>query len=392
MSGSILLVVGTRPEGIKMIPLYQALKKAHLPVLLCSNNQHNELLQEVFSIFNVRPDIEFSVMKPGQDLFHITTTTLENIKSVLHTHAPSWVIVQGDTTTAMAAALSAFYQRIPVAHLEAGLRTNSVESPFPEEFNRRTISTLASIHFAPTSLSVGNLLAERVDRSAIILTGNTVVDALFEMREKFKRNELTVDPRLKELVAQRKIRFEQLVIVTAHRRESFATGIINILSAVKKLAQERADILFFYPYHPNPAVLKALEQVDLTQNENIVLCKPLSYANLVYLLLEADWVATDSGGICEEAISLGKPVLILRNETERMEAVWSGIAKLTGTDYEELLNHMRMQAHATQTNIKNNTIYGDGTACAKIVAVFQELFENKNSLSHCITQYKQASI
>lgn len=392
MSSSILLVVGTRPEGIKMIPLYHALKKAHLPVLLCSTNQHHELLQEVFTIFDVRPDIEFSIMKPGQDLFHITTATLENIKSVLIKHSPSWVVVQGDTTTAMAAALSAFYLRIPVAHLEAGLRTNSIQFPFPEEFNRRTISTLASIHFAPTALAASNLLAEQIDRSSVMVTGNTVVDALYLMREKFKKNELIVEQRLKELVAQKKVKFEQLVLVTAHRRESFSGGIVNIASAVKKMAGERRDILFFYPYHPNPAVLRALEQVDLTQSENIVLCKPLSYANLVYLLLEVDWVATDSGGICEEAVSLGKPVLILRNETERMEAVLNGNAKLVGIDYDQVLNHMRVQADAGHTKPTNNTIYGDGTACEKIVNIFQEIFANKKYVSHCTVQQKQASI
>lgn len=392
MSGSILMIIGTRPEGIKMIPLYHALKKANLPVLLCSSNQHHELLQEVFTIFDVRPDIEFSVMKPGQDLFHITTATLENIKSVLIKHSPSWVVVQGDTTTAMAAAVSAFYLHIPVAHLEAGLRTDSIKSPFPEEFNRRTISTLASIHFAPTALAASNLLAERIDRSSIIITGNTVVDALHVMREKFRKKELIVDQRLNELVAQRKVRFEQLVLVTAHRRESFGAGMINIVSAVKKMASERPDILFFYPYHPNPAVLRALEQVDLTQSKNIVLCKPLSYANLVYLLLEVDWVATDSGGICEEAVSLGKPVLILRNETERMEAVWNGNAKLTGTDYDQLLYYMNMQADAVKVKTKNNTIYGNGTACEKIVTIFQRFLENKKYVSQRTVHHKQASI
>jgi UDP-N-acetylglucosamine 2-epimerase (non-hydrolysing) len=392
MSGSILLVVGTRPEGIKMIPLYYALKKAQIPVLLCSNNQHSELLQEVFTIFNVRPDIEFSVMKPGQDLFHITASTLENIKNVLKEYSPSWVVVQGDTTTAMGAALGAFYSRIPVAHLEAGLRTNSVQSPYPEEFNRRVISTLASLHFAPTALAAGNLLAERIERSSIMVTGNTVVDALYIMKDKFNRNELLVDDRLKKYIAQKKNKYTQSVLVTAHRRESFGAGLINIVSAIKKLAQERSDILFFYPYHPNPAVLKALGQVDLTHNENIILCKPLSYANLVYLLLEVDWVATDSGGICEEAVSLGKPVLILRNETERMEAVWSGIAQLTGTDYDQLLYYMYLQADAVQKKTTTNTLYGDGTACEKIVSIFQQILENKNYVVHGTVQHKQASI
>ncbi|HEX2978504.1 MAG TPA: UDP-N-acetylglucosamine 2-epimerase (non-hydrolyzing) [Candidatus Babeliales bacterium] len=382
----ILLVIGTRPEGIKMIPLYFQLKKALMPVILCATNQHTDLLQEVFDIFQVKPDVELSIMRPGQDLFHITTETLEKIKPVFEKFQPSWVVVMGDTTTAMAASLAAFYCQIPVAHVEAGLRTSTIYAPYPEELNRRIISTITGLHFAPTSLAVGNLLAERADRRAVVHTGNTVVDALFMLKEKIINGAIEVDQQLKMAVEQKDIKYRQLVLVTAHRRESFNGGIANILRAVKNAALENPDILFFYPYHPNPNVLKAIEQEGITNIHNIYLCKPLSYKNLVYLLLNVDWVATDSGGICEEAVSLGKKVLILREETERMEAVWAGLATLIGTQYEnifEAIKKMISQAHNSSTM---QTIYGDGHAAEKMVSALENFAPQggKNQSMHVL--------
>jgi UDP-N-acetylglucosamine 2-epimerase (non-hydrolysing) len=383
----ILLIIGTRPEGIKMMPLYFELKKSSIPVMICATNQHTDLLQEVFGIFQVKPDIELSIMKPGQDLFHITSATLEKIKPILEQVRPSWVVAMGDTTTAMAASLAAFYSHIPVAHVEAGLRTSTIYAPYPEELNRRVISTITSLHFAPTSLAVGNLLSERIDRQAIIHTGNTVVDALLTLKEKINNQEIEIDENLKKRVEQKNIRYRQLVLVTAHRRESFKGGIANILRAIKTATLKHKDVLFLYPYHPNPNVLKAIEQEEIAQIENIYLCRPLSYTNLVYLLLNVDWVATDSGGITEEAVSLGKKTLILREETERMEAVWSGYAIMVGTNYEKILKaieHMISREH----NLSNmQTIYGDGHAAQKMVAAFKNYSSafDKHQSMHMLT-------
>ena len=377
MEKPIVLIIGTRPEGIKMVPVYFALKRAQLPVVICSTTQHNELLSEVFDLFDITPDFELDIMRPGQDLFHVTNLVLERVKKVFREVHPLLVMVQGDPTSTMAAALAAFYMHIPVAHVEAGLRTPSIEYPFPEELNRRVVSLIAKLHFAPTAQAVGNLLAERIDRSYVFYTGNTVVDTLRIMKNKIERDEVFISENIRAVVQKCKKNNQQLVLLTAHRRESFAGGIKNILTAVKECVQKRSDLCFFYPYHPNPQVLKAIEEVNVKNCDSIILSKPISYKDLVYVLLHADWVATDSGGICEEAVSLQKQVLILRNETERMEGVWSGFAHLVGTETSNIIKHMLEIANMVKKEVTptqlifGDAIFGDGYAAEKIVTAVQ---------------------
>jgi UDP-N-acetylglucosamine 2-epimerase (non-hydrolysing) len=389
MTQPVILIIGTRPEGIKMIPLYFALRKAEIPVVICSTTQHSDLLQEVFDLFNVRPDFALNVMVPGQDLFHVHQKVLEKTKEIFQNIKPSLVIVQGDTTTTMAAAMAAFYLHIPVGHVEAGLRTATINYPFPEEMNRRIVSMLARFHFAPTSFATANLLSEKNNRDHVFCTGNTVVDALRIMENLIAEKKVVIDPIVQSIVDENKKLGKKIVLVTAHRRESFNGGIKSILSAVKKSAQDNQDVLFIYPYHPNPNVLKAIEEVNLNDCSNIFKCKPLKYKDLVYILLQANLVASDSGGICEEAVSLGKPTLILRNETERMEAVWEGVAHLVGTD-EDVIFDMLQQYFVTRllNEPQKRTIFGDGYASEKIVTIVKDfiekkdcIFEKKNTIS-----------
>ncbi|MGE0207004.1 MAG: non-hydrolyzing UDP-N-acetylglucosamine 2-epimerase [Candidatus Babeliales bacterium] len=381
----IILVIGTRPEGIKMIPLYYALKRAKLPVLICSTNQHNNLLQEAFDLFSIKPDFELHCMVPGQDLFHITQKVLEKIKEIFVSVEPSLVIVQGDTTTAMTAALAAFYLRIPLAHVEAGLRTPTIDLPFPEEMNRRFISMVAQLHFAPTATAAANLLSENIERQRVLCTGNTVVDALRIMEEKIKQEVVLIDATLKAVIEENKKHGKKIILVTAHRRESFNGGIKSILTAIKTYAQKNPDTFFIYPYHPNPNVLQAIQSVGLDGTSNIFMCKPVAYKDLVYILLQADIVASDSGGICEEAASLGKPTLILRNETERMEAVWEGVAHLVGTDEKNITDMLQQIADTILlSEPKKRTIFGDGYAAEKMVQGIKNFFmhDNSNVLDH----------
>jgi UDP-N-acetylglucosamine 2-epimerase (non-hydrolysing) len=373
MSQPIILVIGTRPEGIKVLPVYFALKRAGIPVIICSTSQHQDLLADVYSVFAVQPDYQLDIMRPGQDLIYVTNQVLEKIKHIFSTLEPSLIVVQGDTTTTMAASLAAFYLQIPVAHIEAGLRTSSIKNPFPEELNRRIVSLIASLHFAPTALAVGNLLAERVTRTSIFYTGNTVVDALRIMREKIENNEVEIDVHLREMVENCRHAGQQIVAITAHRRESFNGGLANILAAVKEIAQSRSDIFFCYPYHPNPYVKNAIENAKIDSLGNVGLYEPFSYKDMVYLLLHADWIATDSGGICEEALSLGKRVLILRSETERMEGIWAGLAQLVGTEKSNIKEAMMIAAD-TFNNLQKKpySLFGDGYAAEKIVEIIKQ--------------------
>jgi len=332
LTGPVLLIVGTRPEGIKMMPVYFALKRAGLPVALCSTMQHDELLSEVFDLFDVQPDFSLNVMRPGQDLSYLTQSILQKTKEVYARAKPCMVLVQGDTTSTLAAALSAFYAGIPVGHVEAGLRTDDPFVPFPEEMNRRVVSTVARYHFAPTEQAVGHLLTNGVPEHNIFLTGNTVVDALQLMKEKLLTGELVASSALRACVERCKEQRKKIVLLTAHRREAFDGGIERILTSMKEFLQNNEDVFCFYPYHPNPYVLRAIEHVGLNNLENIYLSEPVGYKDLVYLLLNAHWVLTDSGGIQEEAASLGKRVLVLRDKTERVEAIQAGIAQLVGTD------------------------------------------------------------
>lgn len=372
MTSPIVLIVGTRPEGIKMIPLYLAFKKMQISIVLCSTDQHSYLLQEVYDLFGIVPDYQLDIMQPNQDLFHITESALQKLKIFYNKVNPCLVLVQGDTTSSMAAAMAAFYLNIPIGHVEAGLRTNDIKSPFPEEMNRRFISMVAQYHFAPTSLNVGNLLAEGVSREAIYCTGNTVVDTLRIIKEKIALNELVIDEKITQKVEECKLLGKKIILLTVHRRESFNGGIVRILTAIKEFAANNLDTFFFYPYHPNPHVLEAVDKVGIAKVPNLYLSRPLLYKEIVYLLLNADWIATDSGGIQEEAISLGKPVLVLREKTERVEGLWTGLATLVGTNPDTIQKAMTALLNDTPCiQAQSTSIYGMGHAADMIAHIVQ---------------------
>jgi len=370
----ILLVVGTRPEGIKMMPVYFALKRVGIPVLLCSTGQHCALLEEVFTLFSVVPDIKLSLMKPDQDLSYLTCAVLESMKAVYAQYKPSLVLVEGDTTTVMAAALAAFYEKIPVGHVEAGLRTGDMLSPYPEEANRCIVGLLAQYHFAPTSLATGNLLAEGKKRGTVFCVGNTVVDALRIIEEKIKQSTVLIRTDLLSSIKHANDFGYKKVLVTAHRRESFPDGILRIIGAVKEYAQKHPDVTFFYPYHPNPVVMSALLEVRLEEQKNIFLFSPLAYHELVFLLQSVDCVMTDSGGIQEEAVSMGKNVLVLREKSERMEGVWEGLATLVGTEENAILEALQSALQdSLRKPLARNSVYGDGFSADRIVEVIKTL-------------------
>jgi UDP-N-acetylglucosamine 2-epimerase (non-hydrolysing) len=362
----IVLIIGTRPEGIKMMPVYFALKKAQLPVVLVSTMQHEQLLQDVFDIFSVKPDYDLGIMRQGQDLFYITQALLQKTKELLQQIKPSLVLVQGDTSSTFAASLSAFYLHIPIMHIEAGLRTGDMYAPFPEEFNRRCVSLLAQHHFAPTPAAAAHLLHEGVPEHAISVVGNTVVDALHLIQNMIADSSIRPSERLFERIAQAITARKRIVLLTIHRRESFDGGVERVLDAVAAFLRAHDDVVCFYPYHPNPHVVRALEHAQMQHLQNCHLMEPLVYADLVYLLSKADLVLTDSGGIQEEAISLGKHVLILREKTERKEGILAGMATLVGTDYATIIGSLE-QLYATTVQSGRTTIYGDGKTAEKIV-------------------------
>ncbi|MDR3551146.1 MAG: UDP-N-acetyl-D-mannosamine dehydrogenase [Candidatus Babeliales bacterium] len=378
MKGPIILIVGTRPEGIKMIPLYFALKNAGINTLLCSTMQHDELLSEVFDVFGVKPDFDLGIMRLGQDLFYLTQSILQKTKELFSAQKPSLVIVQGDTTSTMAAAMSAFYMHIPVAHVEAGLRTDDIYSPFPEEMNRRFVSTIASYHFAPTSLAVQNLLAQGVDASTVLLTGNTAVDALRIVKDKIDHDQVIIKQDLKNQIHDAKQAGKKIIVLTAHRRESFDGGLLEIMMSVKQFLLDNPGVICFYPFHPNPQVISAINQSGLSQLKNIYLSEPITYTNMVYLLSHADVVLTDSGGIQEEAISLAKPCLVLRKKTERMEGVLAGLAHIVGTDSTKIISTLNEQLKKTVV-MRDTCVYGDGYAAQKIVTI---LTSSMNALDY----------
>ena len=370
----ILIIIGTRPEGIKMIPIYFALTRNNIPTHLCSTAQHTTLLDDVFSVFNVQPDSSLNIMQPQQDLFDITINILDKIKKLLQRIKPRLVLVQGDTTTSFAAALAAFYFKIPIAHIEAGLRTYDLQRPFPEEMNRRAISVIANLHFIPTQRAQKNLLHEGISKSIIFNSGNTIVDALRIIHKKIVNQNHLVDRQLQHIIIQCIQEKRKLILFTAHRRESFGKSMDTILSAIKRFAYDYQEtITIFYPYHPNPNIITAIQHAQLHTQQNIILLKPLSYINLVYVLMKSAIIVTDSGGIQEEAISLSKPVLILRDKTERTEGIKAGLATLVGTQYDCIINNLEKTfVYATSTEIKFTSIYGDGYAAQKIVRILQE--------------------
>ncbi|MBR4156590.1 MAG: UDP-N-acetylglucosamine 2-epimerase (non-hydrolyzing) [Bacteroidales bacterium] len=370
----VMLVFGTRPEAIKMAPLVKKFQEnTDFQTIVCVTAQHREMLDQVLDIFEIKPDYDLNIMKQGQDLYDITSRVMLGLRDVLNETNPDIVLVHGDTTTSMAAALAAFYKQIPVAHIEAGLRTNDIYSPWPEEMNRRMTGRIATYHFSPTELSRHNLLKENVYDKNIIITGNTVIDALFWVVNKIKNdNKLAkiLNDNIKEngynLDRQKKI-----VLITGHRRENFGEGFKNICCAIRDLSIKYPDVDFVYPMHLNPNVRKPISEIfDGQHLTNAFFIEPLDYLNFVFLMEKADIILTDSGGIQEEAPSLGKPVLVMRNNTERPEALDAGTVKLVGTDYDRIVNEVselldneseyKKMSHAANP-------YGDGLACQRIV-------------------------
>jgi len=364
MKKKVILIVGTRPEAIKMIPVYHALRKAGIPALLCSTGQHAEMLNQVFSLFGVVPDFDLKIMEPRQSLFYITKSVLEKTEKLFKKLTPSLILVQGDTSSAMTAAMAAFYLRIPVVHIEAGLRSGNINRPFPEELNRKIITLLASYHCAPTQLAASRLLREGIKKENLIYTGNTVVDALFEIKKKIKTGQLKTSTLLKKKINH--------IHRLRNRILSLNEDLYNIFSSIKAALQCYPHLHIVYPSHLNPMIQNILKETDLGSAPNISIFPPLPYQDIVYLLTQVHGVLTDSGGIQEEAISLGKPVLVLRNETDRPE----GKAILVGTRPNRILQGIKKFMEMDMTNPKIRFVYGDGRASNRIVKLI------KNVLKH----------
>lgn len=374
----IMLVFGTRPEAIKMAPLVKELQKYpnHFETIVCVTGQHREMLDQVLGLFEIKPDFDLNIMKAGQDLYDITSRVLLGMRDVLAEVKPDMVLVHGDTTTSTAAALATFYQQIPVGHVEAGLRTHNIYSPWPEEMNRLITSRIATFNYSPTKLSKQNLLDEGVKEGTIFVTGNTVIDALYMVIEKIKsnstiRNEINQDLVKMGYDTQRLQNEKKLVLITGHRRENFGDGFINICKAIKTLSDKYPQVDFVYPMHMNPNVRKPIHEVftDIV-NPNMFFIEPLDYLPFVSLMSQSTLVLTDSGGIQEEAPGLGKPVLVMRDTTERPEALKAGTVRLVGTSYEKIVNEVSMllDDHIYYEHMsKAQNPYGDGKACERIV-------------------------
>ena len=395
-----MLVFGTRPEAIKMAPLVKEFQKHRdtFETVVCVTGQHRQMLDQVLDLFEITPDYDLDIMKQGQDLYDVTARVLTGMRDVLADARPDVVLVHGDTTTSTAAALAAFYQQIPVGHVEAGLRTHNIYSPWPEEMNRQITGRIATFNFAPTSLSRQNLLAEGIADESITVTGNTVIDALHWVVDKIRKDSslnLELAAQLKEagydvnriachsetLCHSESLchseRSEEsprrLVLITGHRRENFGEGFISMCTAIKDLTVRYPDVDFVYPMHLNPNVRKPIHEVfgeDLSNLGNMFFIEPLEYLSFVYLMEKACIVLTDSGGIQEEAPGLGKPVLVMRDTTERPEALEAGTVKLVGTDYHKILDEVSLLLDDQSTYEKMSKAvnpYGDGMACGRIV-------------------------
>jgi len=401
-----MLVFGTRPEAIKMAPLVIALKreKADFETIVCVTGQHREMLDQVLGIFDIKPDYDLDIMQKGQDLYDITARVVTGMRDVLNECRPDVVLVHGDTTTSAAAALAAFYQQIPVGHVEAGLRTHNIYSPWPEEMNRQLTGRIATYNFAPTSLSEKNLKDERV-WGKIFVTGNTVIDALHIVVDKLKNNSALAEEQVRALAeagydvtrlapppagGDGCAAMRRLVLITGHRRENFGDGFIRMVTAMKDLSEKYPDVDFVYPMHLNPNVRKPIHEVFCpeepepqtvnrrlvnSKHPNFFFIEPLQYLEFVYLMEKAYVVLTDSGGIQEEAPGLGKPVLVMRDTTERPEALEAGTVHLVGTDYDKIVNEVsslldNAEAYARMSRAVNP--YGDGKACERIVSVLSK--------------------
>ncbi len=381
----IMFVFGTRPEAIKMSPLVKEFQKNPLDfqTTVCVTGQHRQMLDQVLHIFNITPDYDLDIMKQGQDLYDVTARVLIGMRDVLKEAQPDIVLVHGDTTTSTSAALAAFYQQIPVGHVEAGLRTGNIYSPWPEEMNRLITSRIATYNFSPTLLSRENLLKENVRPESITVTGNTVIDALYMVVNMFKANTTLSNEQAAILKTagydvERVNKGKKLVLITGHRRENFGDGFISMCTAIRDLKDKYSDVDFVYPMHLNPNVRKPIHEVfgkNLEGTENLFFIEPLEYLSFVYLMEKSTIVLTDSGGIQEEAPSLGIPVLVMRDTTERPEALSAGTVKLVGTDYGKIVSEVSILLddeiyYNEMSRIINP--YGDGLACARIVEVLRK--------------------
>lgn len=378
MSIKTLCVFGTRPEAIKMAPLALALSEDHrFDARVCVTGQHREMLDQVLKLFSLIPDYDLNIMKPGQDLTEVTMSILEGMRDVLCEHKPDIVLVHGDTATTFATALAAYYQKIPVGHVEAGLRTGNIYSPWPEEANRKLTSSLAELHFAPTEGARQNLLNEGIAAGQTYVTGNTVVDALFEIVAKLDSDayfQRLLPSQFDALDPDRK-----LILVTGHRRESFGDGFNRICTALRKTAVKHPEVQIFYPVHLNPNVREPVNRL-LSGIDNVHLIDPLDYLPFVYLMNRSSIILTDSGGIQEEAPSLGKPVLVMRDTTERPEAVEAGTVKLVGTDVEKItseLDVLLINSDAYKKMSRAHNPYGDGRSCQRIIDILTNAYSDK---------------
>lgn len=385
MKKKVMLVFGTRPEAIKVAPLVKAFQQHsdRFETLVCVTGQHREMLDQVLRLFEIVPDYDLNIMKQGQDLYDVTARVLTGLRDVYQEAKPDVVFVHGDTTTSMAAALAAFYQQIPVAHIEAGLRTHNIYSPWPEEMNRQITSRIAAYNLAPTPLSRENLLKEGVKEESITVTGNTVIDALYLVVDKIKQD-ASLSVQLQEQLkaagydTSRLNNGKKLVLITGHRRENFGEGFVNMCHAIKTLTEKYPEIDFVYPMHLNPNVRKPIREIfgeeaesgKNGQERNIFFIEPLDYLPFVFLMEQSTLVLTDSGGIQEEAPGLGKPVLVMRDTTERPEAVDAGTVKLVGTDYGLIVKEVSRLLEDEdyyRSMAQANNPYGDGKACERIV-------------------------
>lgn len=378
---TVMLVFGTRPEAIKMAPLVKAFEKhpQDFTTLVCVTGQHREMLDQVLHLFDIVPDYDLNIMKQGQDLYDVTARVLVGMRDVLKQAKPDIVLVHGDTTTSTAAALAAFYQQIPVGHVEAGLRTHDIYSPWPEEMNRQITGRIATYHFAPTPLAQKNLLKENIPPQHITVTGNTVIDALYAVVEKIQQDRNLSGQLTERLQAAGydPLRTEQgrrLVLITGHRRENFGEGFRNICRAIKTLSEKYPEVDFVYPMHLNPNVRRPIAEVFGQQHgANLFFIEPLEYLEFVFLMGKSTLVLTDSGGIQEEAPGLGKPVLVMRDTTERPEALAAGTVHLVGTDYDHITGEVsRLLDNKAYYESMSRAVnpYGDGLACGRIVSIF----------------------
>ena len=377
-----MLVFGTRPEAIKMAPLVKELMKQpdNFKTIVCVTGQHRQMLDQVLDIFGIVPDYDLDIMKQGQDLYDVTTRVLIGMRDVLAKTKPDIVLVHGDTTTSTAAALAAFYQQIPVGHVEAGLRTHNIYSPWPEEMNRQITGRIAEFNFAPTQLSRQNLIEEGISEKKISVTGNTVIDALYMVIDKINNDEQLNNKLQKELIeagynVERLAGGKKLVLITGHRRENFGEGFLSMCEAIKTLTEKYPDVDFVYPMHLNPNVRKPIQEVfgeTASDYKNMFFIEPLEYLSFVFLMEKSHIVLTDSGGIQEEAPGLGKPVLVMRDTTERPEALSAGTVKLVGTDYNKIIDEVSLlldnPAYYNQMSKAVNP-YGDGLACERISTI-----------------------